>query len=379
MTNHESSSNSRRARVRVSVIAIAAACLSASPVPACAQHIICCNSIIDVKGDWVGAVRDCAGKLGQLGEAERTAACQALKRDEPFPGAVCSTAGPCYDACDPKHYQNFQRKEQVAKELFQHASDLRLQALHLVAERVGDEVGVLRFETEKEVAGDLAWDSFGRHVQRGMRDSRNALHEGWLARNVAKNAPFAIKAWNAIGWLDLVIQVTARGYLTAGEWRSIQDEARTATSAAEEMWRKALADFEAHLKSQPACLEDSRKAAEAEKKLDRAKQMIEEWENNQVLYRDPITKEALTYEAALKRAKQLLGSGRVTRAAGSFVRVASPAAATPPSQEALEAAIAELDAAIAAFGRLNSSISAYLRAERAVDAKLRTVLGTKAR
>lgn len=363
---------------------LAAIAMAAAPfllqfsLPAAAQHIICCNTLIDVKGNWVGASRNCAGGLAKLSESERAKACETLKRDAPYPGAVCSTAAPCYSACDPKLYQEFQRKQATAMELFQHASDLRLQALHLIAERMGAEVGVLRIEAEKEVAGDLAWDSFGRHVQRGMRGSRSALDEAWLARKISQNAPFAVKAWNAIGWLDVLIQATARGYLTAGEWQRFQDEAQRATRAAEDMWKKALADFEAHLKQQPACTEEARKAAEEEKKLDRAKQVIEEWENNQVLYRDPITKEALTYQAALKRAKQLLDSGRISRAVTPFVRVATAPAAMPPSQQALEAAIKELDSAIAAFDRMDKAISAYLRAQYAIETKLRSAFGASA-
>jgi hypothetical protein len=355
-----------------------AACLAAFAAPARAQHIICCNSLIDVKGDWVGASRDCSGKLAQLAPPQRAAACDALKRDAPFPGARCSVAGPCYEddkvACDPKHEADFKRKEQKAMELFQHASDLRMQALNLLSERLAEEFAGLRFEAEKDVAMELAWEDFGRHVVKGMRDSRAAA-QGWIARGVSTGATAA----NILGWLEMIASATARGYLTRNEYLKIMREADTAQRAAEELWRKALVDFENHLKSQPDCLAKSRAAAEAEKKLDKAKQMIEEWENNQVLYRDPITREALTYEAALKRAIQLMDGGTAPRSSRPFFLRASTGAKAAPSKEALQAAVKELDVAIASFGRLHKSIAAYLRTEREFDARLRATLGQKPR
>ena len=70
--------------------------------PAEAQHIICCNSLIDVNGKWAGALRNCAGELAKLSEPERNQACETLKKAAPIPGAVCGcdTAAPCYTACD---------------------------------------------------------------------------------------------------------------------------------------------------------------------------------------------------------------------------------------------------------------------------------------
>jgi hypothetical protein len=285
--------------------------------------------------------------------------------------AVCLNA-----KCNPDLYADYLRKRQVAMELFQHASDLRLKAVYLIGESMGAEFDNLRFEGEKDLAVEKAWENFGRHVQRGMREARGGLSETWLARKVVQHAPFAANAWNAIGWIDLIVQTTYRGWVTAGEWARYQEEAQTATRQAEESWRKALADFEAHLKQQPACLAESRKAAEEEKNLDRAKQAIEEWENNQVLYRDPINQEALTYDAAIKRAKQLLDSGRISASAWQFIAVANASAGKrEPDQQALEAAIKELDTAIASFEYMDKSITAYLRAQYAIEAKLRSAFG----
>jgi hypothetical protein len=90
----------------------------------------------------------------------------------------------------------------------------------------------------------------------------------------------------------------------------------------------------------------------------------------------PITQEALTYDAAIKRAKQLLDSGRISASAWQFIAVANAATGQrEPDQQALEAAIKELDTAIASFERLDKSITSYLRAQYAIEAKLRDAFG----
>ncbi len=238
---------------------------------------------------------------------------------------------------------------------------------------MGAEFDNLRFEATQDVAAEMGWERFGRHVLRGLRESRGGLSQGWVAGTVA---PAIVQGVSIFGWLKLLVETTTRVRGTGITWAAYQKEAETATRNAEEMWRKALADFEAHLKQQPACLAESRKAAEEDEKLDRAKQAIEEWENNQVLYRDPINNEALTYEAAIKRAKQLLDSGQISTSAWQFITVANAAAGkSEPDRQALEAAIKELDTAIASFERLDKSITAYLRAQYAIEAKLRSAFG----
>lgn len=186
--------------------------------------------------------------------------------------------------CNPDFYADYLRKRQVAMELFQHGSDLRLAASKLVAERWGAEAVNLGIEGGKEVGGDLAWERYGPQVTKLLGQSRGSLSETWVARQAVANAPFAVKAWNAIGWIDVAVQTAARGWLTAGDWSDYQKQAKKATEESEEMSRKALADFEADLKQAPQCLEESRTAAEQERNLDRAKRAIEEWDNNQALY-----------------------------------------------------------------------------------------------
>ena len=287
-------------------------------------------------------------------------------------GKAKSLAG-CGSRCDASKYDDYLRKRQVAMELFKHASDLRLTASKLVANWWGDEAANLRWEGEKEVAGDLAWDDFGRHVQRGMRGSRTALSQSWLAK---RGVPFAIKGWNAIGWVAEALLVSDRGIRTAADYADYQNEAQKATKEAEEMWRKALADFDAYMKGRCS---DSREVLpdQDRARLERAKAAIEEWENNQNLYWDPVRNEAVTCSEAIRRANEYLKSGKISHlwSDPGFVMAAFAGSDNPPSKKALRAAISELDNAIASWDRLTGSISKYLRAQTAIERKLEAAFG----
>src|SRR5688572_6389035 len=88
----------------------------------------------------------------------------------------------CLAKCDPDPYPDFLRKKQVSLELFKHASDLRLTASKLVAERWGAESQSLGIEAGKEVGGDLAWEQIGPAVKWHLEQRRGTISEGWLAR-----------------------------------------------------------------------------------------------------------------------------------------------------------------------------------------------------
>ncbi len=63
------------------------------PSPAAAQHIICCNQLVQVHGDWFGALRQCREKLEELTPQERRAACQQLK------GNICEEVATYCQPC----------------------------------------------------------------------------------------------------------------------------------------------------------------------------------------------------------------------------------------------------------------------------------------
>ncbi len=362
----------RTARFLAATIAL----LCASPIPLLAQGVICCSQTVNLGGNWVGYSRTC--DLSGVPPDKRAEICKNLSGCAQV-AAYCG-GGDRSGTCDPKLYEDYLRKRQAAMELFKHASDLRLRAAYLIGERMGIEWANLRFDAELSIAGDLGWEEFGQHVIKGMGGSRGTLNASYLVRKTVENAPFGVKAWNVLGWLDLLLETSARAWLTAGEWSDYQKEAKKATEAAQEMWRKALADFEAYLKQAPQCLAESREAANEEKKIERAKQVIEEWENNQILYWDPIRNEAVNAEAALKRAKAYLASGLISGVTWRIMKVAShPGSGREPDQQALEAAIRELDAAIASFDRLNKALSGYLRAQYAIEKKIAQAFAEGAR
>ncbi len=72
--------------------------------PAEAQHIICCNSLIDVNGKWVGVLRNCPGELAKLNEPERKqakaayAALDALKKARAAKEEVDELEAKCRDS-----------------------------------------------------------------------------------------------------------------------------------------------------------------------------------------------------------------------------------------------------------------------------------------
>lgn len=85
-----------RASRRAILAAVGAAMLLVAP-PAAAQHVICCSLLIDVKGNWVGASRDCAGTLKTLDPKQLKLACDALSK----PSGICESAQPpCPPRCD---------------------------------------------------------------------------------------------------------------------------------------------------------------------------------------------------------------------------------------------------------------------------------------
>src|SRR5687767_7240760 len=138
----------------------------------------------DVKETSMGLKSICAGNCPKgkvpLEEAlaglpaEVTAALKAKveKKHQENVAAGKRASLACLRKCDPDPYPEYVRKRQVSLELFKHASDLRLSATKLVGEQLEAEFGNLRWEGELDVAGEMGWDNFGRHVMKGMRTSR---------------------------------------------------------------------------------------------------------------------------------------------------------------------------------------------------------------
>jgi hypothetical protein len=75
--------------------AFAAALLAGAP--ARGQDVICCNLLIGIGGDWIGASRDCAGVLEAASQAQRDLVCEALQP----PAVLCPDVEPYCDGAPP--------------------------------------------------------------------------------------------------------------------------------------------------------------------------------------------------------------------------------------------------------------------------------------
>lgn len=71
----------------------AAILLSLLAAPAGAQGVICCNLLIDVKGSWIGASRQCRQVMERASAEQRSMACRQLGR------SICADVAPYCQAC----------------------------------------------------------------------------------------------------------------------------------------------------------------------------------------------------------------------------------------------------------------------------------------
>lgn len=313
---------------------------------------------------------------------------QIRKHEENAAAGKGTSVAECGTKCNLDRYNDYLRKRQIAMDLFKHASDLRLTATKLVAERWGPESKNLGIEGGKEVGGDLAWQEIGPAVDWHLKNRRKWLYEEFVLRNnllvrkataagrrAVSSIPYSVNAWNTVGWVFEAALTTRRGISTAADYADYQNEAQEATKQAEAMWREALAHFEAYLKQR--CAEEFRANAGDRERLERAKAAIEEWDNNQNLYWDPIRNEAVTFSEAIRRANEYLKSGKISRIlpGSEFVLAAFVGPDDPPDQKSLKAAIDELDKAIASWKILGASVSKYLKNQRSIERKLEEAFG----
>jgi hypothetical protein len=261
--------------------------------------------------------------------------------------------------CDKSLMEEYERKKKVGLELWQHRGDLNLAAHEEVGEFLGMEAQRYGGDLATDIGVDKGWEYGSGLAKKYMKGQRNAL--------VAKLAQYSGAGTIAVsigGYLTFV-DGAYRAYDISRRFGAYQEEARRAAEEAERLLREALEAFEAALKQAPECLEESRKAAADEKLLDKAKEQIEEWDNNGYLYFDPIRNEAVVYEQALKRAKERLQGGSQGALGMGILPVHFLAAAETQdvrvTKEQLEAAIRDLDEAIQSFDRLTPQVTKYLK------------------
>ena len=74
--------------IGVAVLALALA------APTAAQHVICCNLLVDVKGNWIGASRQCRQEMERASPEQRRRACQQIG------SSICADVAPYCQACN---------------------------------------------------------------------------------------------------------------------------------------------------------------------------------------------------------------------------------------------------------------------------------------
>ncbi len=271
--------------------------------------------------------------------------------------------------CDKSLMEEYERKKKIGLELWRHRGELNLDAQREVGEFLGMEAQRYGGDVATDIGVDQGWQIGSGLAKKYMKGERAA----WLAKLAQYGG--AAEIGMVIGGYLTFIDGAYRAYDISGRYKAYQDESRHAAEEAQRLLKEALDAFEAALKQAPECLEEARKAAADEKLLDKAKEQIDEWENNGYLYYDPVKKEAVVYETALKRAKQRLQGGSSHHGLESILHLATLLAAAQHgdisvSKPDLEAAIKDLDEAIRSFDMLSSNLTSYLRWQVGIHGRL---------
>jgi tetratricopeptide (TPR) repeat protein len=298
----------------------------------------------------------------------RDPACMQPPRDNAKKGKAKDPPGNEKKKCDKSLMEEYERKKKVGLELWKHRGELNLDAHREVGEFLGMEANRYGQDVATDIAVDKGWEVGSNIAKTYMKGERAA----WVAKLAQYGG--AAEAGMIIGGYLTFVDGAYRAYDISGRYKAYQKESRRAAEEAERLLREALEAFEAALKQAPECLEESRKAAADEKLLDKAKEQIEEWETNGYLYFDPIKKEAVVYEQALKRAKARLqgGSSRhpMEHSIHLVLFLAGKDGEVSVSKTNLEAAIKDLDEAIRSFNSLSPQMASYLRWQEEIHAKL---------
>lgn len=325
------------------------------------------------------------------------------RQDQLDRGMVDTPQG-CQNRCDPKLAEDFARKERASRELFEFSQELNRRADDLVGEF---------FESQLPVSGDPrdwglprdaaasagidvwtapAAESAAQAAERAARLTKEGVHwhigraSGSLleAEKAARAAEAAARSGNRAVWAGRLSTASTIATLadflyrlgeTVRQMRTWWAEAAEAAARSEDLWQKALADFEADLKQATACLEQLERVKARERLREEAEAMIEEWRlPGGHLYRDP-SGQVYDARAALDRAMALLsappGRGGALEPA---IRLAAAGGAPPPeampTSRQLAEARAEVERAAAAVARAMDQVIEGLRAQGALERRL---------
>jgi hypothetical protein len=258
--------------------------------------------------------------------------------------------------CDESLWAEYERKKKTAEELFEAAAKQREEVTEEAAEFYKEQlVGIGEVAAIKApplyLAGRLRHDGLKVMAQtRGTLAEKAAYLKGsQVGGAVVTGAELGGAAATAL-WIYTMGEQTRQ--LNA-EWKENQKMAAEAAR----LLREATDAFRAYGEQMKDCAEGRQKQQAAEKLEDRARELMETWENSGNLYKDP-SGDILDSSAAFNRAKEILSrSSSFNDRPGIWIR---PVAQTIPSQTPqADTNELTLDQVMKALAAVDESISLF--------------------
>ncbi len=279
--------------------------------------------------------------------------------------------------CDPNLWNEYERRKKVAEKLFKTAAAKR--------KTVKDEAA--EFYKEQPIGMGEVSAVKGPPVAAAGKLRQLALRYVGSTLSNMEEKMAAPKQAKAVGAVEFGAEEIG-GVLGTGLWVTVQGmeiqqlnaewgESEKMAAEAQRQLDKALEAFKADFNQREACEKDRQKLMGEEHLADKAKKLMESWENNGNLYKDP-SGQILDSGAAFKRAKEILSSSTSRMDAIPRIWLAADDGqqqygAVTVTREQHEAAIKEIDKGVALFkGGMNLFIK-ELSAQAAIDSKLQAL------
>ncbi len=281
--------------------------------------------------------------------------------------------------CDPSVWVEYERKKKTAEELFEAAAKQRAEVKEEAAKF---------YKEQLEGMGEVAAAKGPPLAMAGKLKHNGLVAMGKTGKDLAAKAAYLERSRAAAAVIEGAELGGAAGtalwiYTLAEKTRQLNAEweaNRKMAAEAARLLKEATDAFRAYGDQMKDCAKAREKQQAAEALKDRARELMETWDNNGNLYRDP-SGNILDASAALKRAKEILSNSaafddrREPRA-----RLVAQAPATPPdvtvTLDQLQRAIAAVDESIRLFTSGMDQLIAMHRAQENIDANLQRFLKT---
>lgn len=279
--------------------------------------------------------------------------------------------------CDPNLWKEYERRKKVAEELFKAAAEQR--------KTVKDEAA--EFFKEQLIGMGEVSAVKGPPVYAAGKFKEMALKEAALTRSGLVEKVKYLDQSRAFG---AVVEGAELGglagtalwmYILGEEIQQLNAEwadSEKMSAEAKRQLDKALEAFKADFNQREACEKDRQKLMGEERLADKARELMESWENNGNLYKDP-SGQILDSGAAFKRAKNILSKSMSRMDAVPHMWLAADAGqqssgAVTVTRDQLEAAIKEVDKGISLLSSGMNLLIQELAAQEDIDSKLQALL-----